>query len=420
MKIINLNKIDQKLYYYETPNHLKVYMLRNSNVNDYYLSLNVKYGSCDTEFYIDNKYYKVSDGLAHFLEHVNFNIDDNTSAHDLFNKLGSDINAFTTFDFTSYIVNGNNKIKDNIRLLIDYVTKGYFTEKLIEKEKGIIIEEVRMGDNSPTKRFFYDANKCIYINSKRRNYITGTEEDVRNISLDEVNLVHDAFYNVDNMFLVVTGNFKIKDVIDGVDSIEFKKYDKKVRKKEIEEIDKVSNKYMSIINKMVEIPKVKISYKMNSSIYKDFDKEELDLYIKILLQENFGNNSDLSEELMEKDLISNMWFEYTNEENIIVISIVIESKNIDGVIDIIKDKMKNLLISDEVLERKKRVAIANLINKYDDIEYVNTDIADQLIHYNKIYDNLYDLYMNINIKRVKEICNKINLKNESIIVYKGE
>ncbi len=420
MKIINLKKIDQKLYYYEASNHLKVYLLRNTNVNDYYLTLNVRYGSCDTEFYIDDKYYKVSNGIAHFLEHVNFNIDDNTTAHDLFNKLGSDINAFTTFDFTSYIVNGNNRIKDNIKLLVEYVTKGYFTKDIVEKEKGIIIEEVRMGDNSPNKRFFYDANRGIFNNSKRRNYITGDIDDVKGISVEEVNLVHDAFYNVDNMFLVVTGNFKVKDVIDIVEKLDFKRYGKKVKVKKVEESDKVCEKYKVITNKMVEIPKMKISYKMSNNIYNDYDKEELDLYFKMILQENFGYSSDINEELMEKELISNMSYEYFNEDNIIVCSVFVEAKEPEKVIDIIREKMRNLVITEDVLVRKKRAAIANLINKYDDIEYVNTDIADQLIRYNKIYDNLYDIYSNINSNKVSDIISKMVLDNEAIIIYKGE
>ena len=420
MKEINLKKIDQKLYYYEAPSGLKVYMLRNTNVSDYYLSLNVMYGSCDTEFYVDNEYHKVSNGLAHFLEHVNFNIDDNITAHDLFSKYGSDINAFTTFDFTSYIVNSNNRIKDNIKLLIEYVCKGYFTKEIIEKEKGIIIEEVRMGDNRPNKRFFYEANEGIYKNSKRKNYITGNEEDVRNITLEEVQLVHDSFYNVDNMFLVVTGNFKTEDVIDIVNKIEINKYDKVVRKKDIVEDVEVNDKYKDIVNNMVTIPKMKISYKMSNSIYNNYDKEELDLYFRIILQENFGVNSILSEELMEKDLISAIWTEYINEEGIIVASVMVEAKKPEDIIDIIRDKFKNIEMSELAIDRKRRASIANLINRYDDIEYVNTDIADQLIHYNKIYDNLYDIINSLNMNKCNDIIKKMNLDNEAIIIYRGE
>ena len=105
MKKIELKKIDQTIYTEVLDNGLTIYMLPNKNVENFYISFVARYGSIDTEFKIDDKEYKVSNGIAHFLEHVNFNISEGVTAHELFKKLGSYINAFTSFRYTSYLVN---------------------------------------------------------------------------------------------------------------------------------------------------------------------------------------------------------------------------------------------------------------------------------------------------------------------------
>ena len=104
MQEINLKGIDEKIYYDICDNGLPIYMVVNDKVNNFYITLNVRYGSVDTEYKVkgSKEYEKVHNGLAHFLEHVNFNEGEGLTAHDYFNNLGSSINAFTTFDFTSY------------------------------------------------------------------------------------------------------------------------------------------------------------------------------------------------------------------------------------------------------------------------------------------------------------------------------
>ena len=119
LKKIKINKYNETIYYEKLDNGLDVYMWPNNNVSSYYATLSVKYGSVDTNFKIKNKTYEVSKGIAHFLEHVKFNEGPNRTAHEYFNKLGSSINAFTTFDYTSYEVTATDKIKENITHLLD-------------------------------------------------------------------------------------------------------------------------------------------------------------------------------------------------------------------------------------------------------------------------------------------------------------
>ena len=421
MKKIELKNIDQVIYYDECSNGLPIYMIENKNVADYYITLSVKYGSLDTDFKINDKLYHVNNGVAHFLEHVNFNIDDKTTAHDLFRNLGSNINAFTTFDFTSYEVSSNNHFKENLDLLLDYVQTRYFTKEIVDKEKGIIIEEVRIGDNNPGKKMFFECNKALYHNSKRRYYITGNEEDVTNITKEELELVFDNFYVPNNMFIIITGNFNHNEASKITkDNQKDKKFKhNKIEKIKEKEPNTIVTPYKEIIDKQIEIPKIRISYKMNKDIYKDKDLEEVLSYLYMIIQNNIGSTSLFKEELMEKELITLINGGVSLEDDYLIFGVSIESKYPDKVIDMVIDKLKHMTCNEEELTRSRRVRIADLIYSYDDIEYVNTDIMDQLIRYNKIYDNLYEVYNNSNIEECKDILNKLDFTNQSIIVMKN-
>ena len=117
MKEIKLEKTNESYYYGVSDIGLPVYFWVSDKVSNYYITLNVKFGSVDTEFKVGNnkKMLKVPNGTAHFLEHVKFNMAEGVSAFDEFTKLGSNPNAFTTFDYTCYMVSNSNKFNENLK-----------------------------------------------------------------------------------------------------------------------------------------------------------------------------------------------------------------------------------------------------------------------------------------------------------------
>ena len=424
MKIIPIKKIDETLYYEKLSNGLDVYMLKNDKVNNFYITLTCKYGAVDTEFKIGNKVYNVPNGVAHFLEHVNFNEENGTTAHEYFDKLGSSINAFTTFDFTSYEVMASNNFEDNLNHLLDYVQTPVFNDDLVKKEKGIIVEEVRMGKNNPGHKLYYGMNKSLLKNDKRKNLVTGEVKDVKSISTNDLKLVYDAFYHPENMFLIITGNFDIDNALKIVkknqNSKRFKNYKKPIVIKDKEEM-KVINKYKEI-EANVEISKCKISFKMDKDLFKGYDETDLNIYLNLLLSINFGGTSYLRDELYEKNLITHLGTSIDTTNDLVIISIVFESKDIDTVRKIIIDKLYNLEANESDLRRKSKAAIAALINDYDDIEYVNTDIMDQLLYSNKIIDNIYDRYNNLKLDDMLKIKKLLDFRYSSTVLlvpYKG-
>lgn len=422
MKKIKYSKIDETIYYDKCSNGLEVYMWINEKVNNYYATLNVKYGSTYTDFKIKNKSYNVPNGIAHFLEHITFNEEDGKTAYDYYNKLGSSINAFTTFDYTSYEVFGTNNIIDNVIHLIDYVQTPVIKKDLIEKEKGIINEEINMGLNNPSKKLFFANNKILFHKEKQVNLITGTENDIKKINEDNLKLVYNSFYHPANMFLVVTGNFNPYELMAAIkENQNNKKYDDFIKPKIINEKEDVSVvKENEKITDNVEIPKLIVNYKINRKDFKNI-KEDINLLIslRMIMNANFGPTSDFKEELMEKQLITNMSPNVRKVKDIIIISINCETRYPTEIIKMIKDNMKKLTMTQERLSRRIKSNIAYLITGFDDIEYVNNDISTDIITYKKVIYNIYNIYKNIDINDINYIIKHINLSNSAVITQKG-
>ncbi len=419
MKEIKLDGIDETVYYKKLDNGLRVYMLVNKHVNSFYITFSVKYGSIHTEFKNNsNEEFKVHDGVAHFLEHVNFNEKNGFTAHDYFKKIGSNINAFTTFDFTCYEVMGTSKFRKNLEHLLDYVQTPYFTKELIEKEKGIIVEEVKMGKDNPGRKLFYGMNKCLYRKDKRRNLVTGEVEDVEATTVEEIKNVYDNFYHPENMFLIITGNFKVEDALriieDNQNKKEFIKYKEPIIIQEEE--DREVNKEFEKIEANVEIPKLKISYKMPYSLFDKYDRVTIQAYLDLLCSSNFGGSSEFREYLINNQIVNYIVSNVELFNDIITINITADTREPEKAIELIKDKMKNLLVSEDDLLRKKRCNIANMIKDLDDIEYVNTEMAYQLITYDHLITNMFDVYNSLNMKDLKEIINRIDITNNSTVL----
>lgn len=420
MKEIKLKGIDEVIYYDECDNGLPIYMWVNDKVNNFYMTLSVKYGSIDTEFKTNDsdEYVKVSDGIAHFLEHVKFNESDTTTAHDYFNTLGSSINAFTTFNFTSYEVFASSEFSKNLNHLLDYVQTPYFTDALTEKEKGIICEEVKMGKNNPGHKLYYGMNSALYKKDKRRNLVTGEVDDVKGITTEELQMVFDTFYHPKNMFLVITGNFNPDEAVaivkENQNNKEFIEYREPIVKRE-DETRGVNEEYKEI-ECNVEIPKVKIAYKMPIEVFGDIDPMLLNVYLSIVLRNNFGSTSLLREELLEKELVTSIGASRDIFNGLVTIEVGIETKYPSEVIPIVKEKMNNLTLTKEEIKRRIRANIAALINDYDDIEYVNSDICEGLVMYDKVFDDMYDVYNSLKLSVAKEVIDKIDTSDSTTVL----
>lgn len=419
MEELELKGLNEKIYVYHTKCGLPIYMWVNEKVSSMYASLSVKYGSIHTKFKIGKKTYEVPNGIAHFLEHVKFNIDEETTAHDEFYKLGGDANAFTTFDYTSYIVFATNNKKENLEELLNFVYNPFFTKKCISKEKGIIVEEANMGLDDPYSIVFFHSLLNTLQKSKYRNTITGTPDDVTSITLEDVKLVYDTFYHPENMFLTLTGNFNPYEmaclVEDNLSKKKFGKYLNPIIIKE-NEPKKVTTKYKEeYIN--VTYPRLKFSIKMDMSRFKNYSSLELKILTSLLFNINFGATSDFKDELMEKGLIQNMNVTCDVYDDTFVVTINVTSNFKEEIIKKVKEKLENLSISELDFKRKKNATIATLILDYEDLENVSYRIQDDVLNNGGIVTNLKEILEDEIIDDLKDIINLLDTDNLSISVF---
>ena len=419
MEELELKGLNEKIYVYHTKCGLPIYMWVNEKVSSMYASLSVKYGSIHTKFKIGKKTYEVPNGIAHFLEHVKFNIDEETTAHDEFYKLGGDANAFTTFDYTSYIVFATNNKKENLEELLNFVYNPFFTKKCISKEKGIIVEEANMGLDDPYSIVFFHSLLNTLQKSKYRNTITGTPDDVNSITLEDVKLVYDAFYHPENMFLTLTGNFNPYEMASLVeDNLSKKKFGKYLNPMIIKENEpkKVTTKYKEeYIN--VTYPRLKFSIKMDMSRFKNYSSLELKILTSLLFNINFGATSDFKDELMEKGLIQNMNVTCDVYDDTFVVTINVTSNFKEEIIKKVKEKLENLSISELDFKRKKNATIATLILDYEDLENVSYRIQDDVLNNGGIVTNLKEILEDETIDDLKNIINLLDFDNISINVF---
>ena len=422
MEKIEIKGIDEIIYYTTSKCGLPIYIWKNEYTKSFYLSLNVHYGSIHTEFSVDGKKYKVPQGIAHFMEHIKFNVDKDTTANDLFDPLGSDINAFTTFKYTSYLVYGTSKVKENLNALLDYVYNPYFTKDMIKKEKGIIASEINMGKDQPYNQLYFAYNGAMYHKEKYKYLITGEVEDIKKIDIDDIELIYDAFYHPKNMFLVVTGNvnpYEIEQMVnDNLDKKEFNEYlNPKIIP--IKEPKYVAEKNVELFAN-VEVEKAKVGIKIPKKEFKGIDQVKLNIILNLILSNNFGDSSDLKEELLQNNIITFLTASRFVLDDYVVIDVMLESKILDEAIDRIIEALNHLQMNEEDLKRKINSSVATLVLNYEDVENVNNMIQNYLIYYHKLIPDLKEIYESITLEEVQTVIDAIDTKEMVVVKMKKQ
>lgn len=173
-----------------------------------------KYGSINTMFKMrdDEEYTTVPEGIAHFLEHKLFENED-CDVFELYAKTGASGNAYTSFDRTCYLFSCSKNYQESLKILLDFVQKPYFTKENVDKEQGIIGQEIQMTNDNPEWRVLFNMLKCMYHNHPVKIDIAGTIESIAQIDADLLYKCYNTFYNLNNMVLSVAGNINADEVL---------------------------------------------------------------------------------------------------------------------------------------------------------------------------------------------------------------
>ena len=211
-------RLREKYWYTVHPSGLPIYVFPKQMTGTYALFA-TKYGSIDSSFRVspEAEAVTVPDGIAHFLEHKLFDNEDGSDSFARFSEYGADANAYTSYNRTAYLFSCTDQFEGALTELLRFVTHPYFTEASVEKEQGIIGEEIRMYEDSPWSRCYRNLLELLYHNHPVRKNICGTAESIRKITPELLYQCHKVFYNPSNMALVVCGDVSKETVLEIAD-----------------------------------------------------------------------------------------------------------------------------------------------------------------------------------------------------------
>lgn len=422
MKKTKLKQFSLDLYSETLDNGLLINIIPKTNVNNIYVTFSTKYGSVHDEFVpIDrNDFYKVPMGVAHFLEHKVFEQEDGEDPFTKFSTNGADANANTSNYKTTYLFSGPSNLSDNLNFLLDFVQSPYFTDENVEKEKGIIAQELKMLNDKPYWRLYEQALSNSFINHPIKYPVGGTLETIKKITKEDLYTCYNTFYHPANMFITISGNVDPKEIVDIIKSNQAKKTFapfKDITIKDYDEPDEVAHEYEEI-KFDVSLPKIAHCYKINKL---DYDINRLKLYLTIYFSLTLDSSSLLDEKLREQHLISNgIDYEIVNTNKHLLFIVGFESTDYKKVLNELTSILGKVHITEEELNRKKKTLKSSFIYRSDNIFAINSKIDNNIIRYGEIILDDFEIIDSLNIDEMNDIIDHVSFDNISTTVLKND
>ncbi len=205
MKSKGYDLIREQVYSEKLENGLSVFVIPKRGYNKRFAFFATNYGGADRRFRLAGQWLDTPMGVAHFLEHKMFDTKEGNALTDL-SANGASPNAFTSSDITAYHFESTEKFEENLEILLSFVSVPYFTPESVQKEQGIIGQEIRMTEDDPDYTVYYGLMKALYKHNPLRDSVAGTVESIARITADTLYSCHNVFYNPSNMALVVAGD----------------------------------------------------------------------------------------------------------------------------------------------------------------------------------------------------------------------
>ncbi len=404
MKKITNDLLKEEYYETDHKSGLKIFVMEKPDYSGAFAMFGTRYGSVDTCFRLkgEESYTTVPEGIAHFLEHKLFESEE-LDAFERFAKTGANANAFTSFDRTCYIFQCADNFNENLEILLDFVKAPYFTEETVQKEQGIIGQEIRMYQDDPDWQVLFNLLRGLYKNNPVRIDIAGTVESIAEINADLLYSCYKTFYNNSNMCLAVAGNVKVEEVIAIADKV--LKTEEPVTFEQIvpEEPYEVSAAYTE--EKLgVDMPKFALGLKEKCEEIVPSPKKTL-LY-NLALEIIAGKFSPLYTRLLDEGLINTAFGkEYFYGRGFATVFFSGESKNPEMVRDEILgeiNKLKNEGISQEDFDICLKKKYGAEIFSYNDVDDLANNLCDAWLNNYSIFDNI-ELYKTITKEDVEAV-----------------
>ncbi len=332
------------------------------------------FGSVDRKFTVDGKLVEIPAGVAHFLEHKMFENEDG-DAFEKFAKTGANANAFTTFDRTCYLFSATENIDSSLDILLDFVTRPYFTEKTVKKELGIIGQEIKMYDDSAGWRQLFGILDGLYTNHYVKDDIAGSVESISQITPEMLYECTKAFYSPGQMMLCVAGNITAEEVIAACDRAGFSREVANVERIYPQEPDEI-NFSEKTIRMPIATPMVAIGYKERMS-FPVTAKEEI--IGSIIMDVLCGPISDLFTRLYDSNVINGTFegeiFNGTDYYASIISGETSQPELLLEEVDKAVRKLKENGVSEEDFITVKNSLYGNMIVDFENIEEIASNMV---------------------------------------------
>ncbi|MGY6210339.1 EF-P 5-aminopentanol modification-associated protein YfmH [Cytobacillus firmus] len=395
MDKITFDQLQEELYYEKLENGLDVYILPKKGFNKTYATFTTKYGSIDNLFLPPGKeeYVKVPDGIAHFLEHKLFEKEDG-DVFQQFSKQGASANAFTSFTRTAYLFSSTSNVEMNLETLIDFVQDPYFTEKTVEKEKGIIGQEITMYDDNPDWRLYFGLIENMFKNHPVKIDIAGTIESISHITKDMLYECYETFYHPSNMLLFIVGPVDPDQIMTQVRDNQSKKDYKEMPeiKRQFEGEPSEAAKKKKVLEMNVQTSKCLVGIKSSTANQSGKEMLKNELSLNVLLDILFGKSSEQYSTLYSEGLIDDTFsFDYTQEQGFGFAMVGGDTNDPDRLAETLQkmllDAREKGTISQETLDRTKKKKIGAFLRAVNSPEY----IANQFTRYAFNEMDLFDV-----------------------------
>jgi len=416
--------MDERLVKTKLDNGLNIYIFPKKDYVKQYAMLSVNFGSNDIEF-IDVKNGRKRNmplGIAHFLEHQLFE-DKEKSIFDKFADLGASANAYTNFDSTNYLFSSSSNFEDSLINLIEFVQDPYFSEENVKKEQGIIVQEIKMYQDNPYWKSYFNLLSALYSKHPVKNDIAGTEKSVLSITPEDLYICYYNFYLPSNMDLILIGDLDSERIINLIREHQaqknFPNFKNPVRIIK-EEPDSVAEKLLK--EKMsISRPMVQIAFNDPSKREKPAEIIKKEYIVNLLLDIVFGRSSKNYNQLLEQGIIDNSFScTYHKKPDYAYVHLHGESNRPDLMRAKIKEKLVDI-DHDEIkenFERIKRKYQGSYIRLFNNFSH----LAAEFINYRRLGIDIFDLASiidNITIEELLAYSDKIfnkDLMVESIIL----
>ncbi|BAW90967.1 insulinase family protein [Staphylococcus capitis] len=408
MKVHNYELIDEKVYEHELDNGLKLFIIPKPGFQKTFVTYTTQFGSLDNHFKPigSQQFVKVPDGVAHFLEHKLFEKEE----EDLFTAFAEEnaqANAFTSFDRTSYLFSATSNIESNIKRLLDMVETPYFTEETVNKEKGIIAEEIKMYQEQPGYKLMFNTLRAMYSNHPIRVDIAGSVESIYDITKDDLYLCYETFYHPSNMVLFIVGDVNPQNMIDLVEQHEAKRNktnQPKIERAEIDEPIEV-NQHNVTEQMKLQSPRLMLGFK-NQPLKESSEKYvQRDLEMTFFYELIFGEETDFYQNLLNKDLIDETFgYQFVLEPSYSFSIITSATQQPDELKELLLNELKKYrgqLVDQEAFDLLKKQFIGEFISSLNSPEYIANQYAKLYFEGVSVFDML-EIVENITLESVNE------------------